>query len=196
MTHLNDDELVDFVESRLEGGRAAHAEACDRCRVQGEELRAILRDAREVAVPEPSPLFWDHFSARVRGAVAEEPMGAPGWSVWVRARLVPGLALMTAAIALVVAATVWQAPKRFSVGERQVAGTAPGDTIDTEPLLDDTAEWAFVVNVAQDLEWETIHDSGLTVRPEAAERAVLQLSQDERRELARLLEAELERSKS
>ena len=43
-----------------------------------------MSTAAQAEVPEPSPLFWDHFSARVRDAVAAE--GAPrraalfGWS--------------------------------------------------------------------------------------------------------------------
>src|SRR5437762_12868319 len=41
-----------------------------------DDLLALLRD---VDVPEPSPLFWDHLSQRVREAVANEPPPAPGW---------------------------------------------------------------------------------------------------------------------
>ena len=36
------------------------------------ELRGAIEAAAEVSVPEPSPLFWNHLSERVRTAVAEE----------------------------------------------------------------------------------------------------------------------------
>src|SRR5213594_321234 len=39
----------------------------------------IIAALRQVDVPEPSPLFWDHLSQRVREAVANEPPPAPGW---------------------------------------------------------------------------------------------------------------------
>src|SRR6185436_8662720 len=43
---------------------------------QLDELRAMLAAARDVDVPEPSPLFWDHLSARVSEAVAAEESDA------------------------------------------------------------------------------------------------------------------------
>src|SRR5689334_13377184 len=46
-----------------------------------EEIVGLLR---EVDVPEPSPLFWDHLSQRVRTAVASEPVPQPRWAVnWI-----------------------------------------------------------------------------------------------------------------
>src|SRR5438132_10596593 len=39
----------------------------------------IIAALREVDVPEPSPLFWNHLSERVREAVANEPAPAPRW---------------------------------------------------------------------------------------------------------------------
>lgn len=197
MKHLTENELVDLIEGSLGAERAAHADACDACHRQAEELGAIMREARSVEVPEPSPLFWEHFSLRVHDAVTAEPDAtSAGWmsSIAARARLV----LATAAIALVVAVAVWQAPGPTVDEDAQIAGTPGdlGDLLEAELVADDTAEWTFVVNVAQGLKWEEIQETGLMVRPGAAERAVLQLSQTERRELVRLLEAELERAKT
>src|SRR5258706_4751839 len=40
----------------------------------------IIAALREVEVPEPSPMFWDHLSQRVHDAVAAEPVPSPGWT--------------------------------------------------------------------------------------------------------------------
>jgi anti-sigma factor RsiW len=80
--HLTPDELVDAAESVLDTTRQRHLDTCDACRRQVESLRSLLREAASVPVPEPSPLFWDRFSARVRQAVAEERSPAVGWSRW------------------------------------------------------------------------------------------------------------------
>ncbi len=194
MNHLDEDELVDLVDGALPAARAAHVDGCDRCRVQAEDLRVVLREARSVDVPEPSPLFWEHFSARVRDEVAREERGAaPAWGGWLRARVIPGVALLGVVIALVVTMTRWRAPTRDHVDSAR-ATTGSADVSDAESL--ETPEWALMVNVTQDLEWEERQAADLMVRPGTAERALLQLSPDERRELVRLLRAELERPHS
>ena len=67
MKHLSQAEFVDLIESQspLPAARAQHAEECERCRTEAESLRAMRLVASRDAMPEPSPLFWDHFSARV-----------------------------------------------------------------------------------------------------------------------------------
>src|SRR6187455_2911243 len=83
MNHLSPSEFVDFVEGTLDAARGSHAERCESCRRSGEELRRVFESsAARGDVPEPSPLFWEHFSARVRGAVAQETVSAPGWMTW------------------------------------------------------------------------------------------------------------------
>jgi hypothetical protein len=57
-------------------------------------------------------------------------------------------------------------------------------------------EWALLVTVADDVDWETAEEAGLGVRPGAVERAALQLSDAQQVELARLLRAELARPQS
>ena len=57
MKHLTPAQLVDLIEGVLPAERAAHLGACARCRQQADELRAVICEAREVDVPEPSPLF-------------------------------------------------------------------------------------------------------------------------------------------
>ena len=72
MTHLTPDEIIDAVESTLASGRRAHLDACEQCRTETASVASMLRETRAVGSAEPSPLFWDHFSDRVRTAIAAE----------------------------------------------------------------------------------------------------------------------------
>src|SRR5438045_2196212 len=74
MRHLSADTLVDLAEgSRLESAEP-HLRECDECRRQVTKLRGVLMAVGQVSVPEPSPLFWDHFTERVRRAVTQEAL--------------------------------------------------------------------------------------------------------------------------
>lgn len=197
MKHLSADELVDFIEGALAERRAAHVATCDRCRRQADDLRAVLAEAREVEAPEPSPLFWDHFSARVHGAVAgePEPRSFPRW-LW---RPAHGLVVSLALVLIVVTAALWR-PAPGPVPAPQMAmGSSGGDPF--EPPADFDAvpgdeTWEMVVAVASSLAWDEAEEAGFAVRPGAADRAVFTLTAEERSELARLLEAELPPTKS
>ena len=69
MRHLQSEELIDLAEGARPESSALHLQTCDECRSRLTDLRAAMAAAAHVNVPEPSPLFWDHFSARVRDAV-------------------------------------------------------------------------------------------------------------------------------
>jgi anti-sigma-K factor RskA len=100
--HLKAGELVDLVEGTRPESSAPHLAACAACRQQLADARAMMALATDVAVPEPSPLFWDHLSDRVRQAVAAEPEPRRSWIpslTWTRV-LVPVASL--AVVALVV----------------------------------------------------------------------------------------------
>ena len=73
--HLGPDELVDLAERAHPESDAPHLLSCVQCRAKVDELRRAMALAAEVDVPEPSPLFWPHLSARVHDAVsaAEAP---------------------------------------------------------------------------------------------------------------------------
>ena len=105
MAHLSAEQLVDIAEGVRPESSASHLEACAACRKQLDDLRAMMAAAAAVDVPEPSPLFWDHFSARVHQAVEaerESPAPALAWW-WVRRPLIwaPGLAAALLAVAMV-----------------------------------------------------------------------------------------------
>jgi hypothetical protein len=185
--HLREEEFVDLVEA---GSAAAplqeHLQSCAACRERLADLRATLQSVKAVDVPDPSPLFWDHFSRRVRGAVAADAAGRPGrgWLPW----LFPAAAAASL-ILLVVAPGVWRSA-RWPATSIAVAPAAPAapvrDTLGevTDPSL------TFVADLTDGAGWEATHEAGLSPRG-SAEHAVTHLSEPELRELQRLLQTEL-----
>ena len=76
--------------------------------------------ASEVDGPEPSPLFWDHFSARVRDAVAAEAVRRRSWfGDWNWTQL-----LTTVSAGAVAALLVAVALNSRAIDRRSPAGTA------------------------------------------------------------------------
>jgi hypothetical protein len=154
-------------------------------------LASALETTQQVAVPEPSPLFWEHFSRRVRDAVsAESAAGGGSWQPLAAWRVLVPLA----GLALVVAALVVAMPRRAEVPVdlapavvHQIAGERVGEN---------ESGWLLVAELVGPIDWETATEAGLGIRPGAAELAVLDLTAEERRELGRLLDAELRRPKS
>lgn len=201
MGHLNAVEIVDLVEGRLPPGRAAHAGVCAQCAALVIRTReALAHVAGGGEVPEPSPLFWEHLSGRVREAIDREPVPVP--TRW-RGRLkMPGWAWAAAAMALlVVSAATWRglspaSPLPAPAIDRAAGGLpAPVPGLD---IWDDDVEadqaWAVVRTVAEDVDWNETSEAEIAARPHAAERVVPQLSSVERAELARLIEEELRRN--
>ena len=78
--HLSTQEFVDALEGTLPDTRKAHLSGCEICAREVAELTGVTQDARLAGEqPEPSPLFWDHFSARVRAATAGEAIRPLSW---------------------------------------------------------------------------------------------------------------------
>lgn len=186
MQHLQPAEFVDALEDRLAAARQAHLDACAGCRARLAELRPLASDAHDATVPEPSPLFWDHFSRRVREAIDAEDRGSI--FSWRRALALPTAAALIVTIVSVIAWRATTVPPSTRSGRAAVEAPANADA--AEPTGED---WVLVLSIAQDIDWDTASEAGLGVRPGAAEHAVLLLSEDEQRELARLLREELKR---
>jgi hypothetical protein len=189
MRHLNPEELIDVAEGTRTEASAPHLQTCGACRTQLADLRATMARALEADVPEPSPLFWDHLSARVREAVAAE--GAPPltWFGWLQSGLMTPLsAVGFAVIVLAVAVT-------FGVRHMPGPAAAPDAAAYIVPIAQpgDDASLDMVADLAAQVDWEAAGDSGLGVHghEDAAEKAATQLSDGERRELGRLLQKEL-----
>ena len=188
MTHLTSDELVDALDGVLEPSRTTHLDACGPCRQQLADLGAVLRDTRQVDVPEPSPLYWQHLSARVRTAIDAEAAPSGGWQHWVRWPVLAPIAVL----ALIVMALAVAVPRQTAVTPDVAADGAADGAVD-QPLDD---SFAMVADLVGDIDWDTAISAGLTVGPGAADQAVLELTVAEQQELSRLLKAELTKAKS
>ena len=196
--HLDETTLLDVAEGTQSEHAAAHLAGCERCRVQVEELRSAMRIAEDAAVPEPSPLFWEHLSARISDAVAEEaaaPAVVPaGWTArsW-KWQVVTG-ALIAAAVVLAVSvnrrSTTDTSSARSEVAPAQASGTTLNDLT---PSIENDPSLSFIADLASDLDWDDAVEAGLTSGADAVERVVQDMSDDERRELRRVLQEEMGR---
>jgi hypothetical protein len=204
MTHLTPDELVDIADGvRLESA-TPHLEACAECRAALAELRAMMSAIADVDVPEPSPLFWDHFSRRVGEAIeAEGPVAAAHrpraalagrFASLVGARAFQGAIVAFASLAIVVLVTSrTHAPAPAPGVEMAVAPPASGvDLFSDSPIENDTP-LALVATLASNLDVDAsgaVPDTGLS-HLGSADHAVAHMNGSELRELRRLLQQEM-----
>jgi hypothetical protein len=153
-------------------------------------------------VPEPSPLFWDHLSERIARAVGEDAIPPRSW--WTVARWPWSVAAIAAIIVAVVVIIPMQR-KRGSVtgSDFSVATSSPqvghdnaGNADDVSWALADAGEsWQIVEGAAADLDLKAALDAGIFVRAGSIDRQLLMLSDQERRDLVRVIQAELDRSR-
>jgi len=194
--HLTELQLVDLADGTRPESSAPHLATCDRCRRQLLDMRAMMADAAAIQVPEPSPLFWDHLSARVHDAVAAEREAPRRWwhDLTVRKRfLVPASAVALAAILIVGALTPrllapWRAVTDVISNDRAIAlgAGAADDGFD----VDDDASLMLVADLSAEMNIDAAADENLAPTG-GAEHAVTHLNDDELRELQRLLQQEL-----
>lgn len=192
MSHLSSDEIIDLVDGSASAAHTEHIEACEACRKQVDELRRVMAMAREDRVPEPSPLFWDHFSERVRRVVADEPAPVSRWAAVFSWRvLVPATTLTLILVMIVGGLVTYQSrTKRVDLAVRDEA------MADVVAVAQDDASWALLADLTATLDVDVVTDAGIVVGQGAAERAVAQVSSEEAAELQRLLKAELARPES
>jgi hypothetical protein len=187
MTHLSVDERLAAIED--DGpNRHPHLAVCERCRRAVAEDRALLDIAGAADVPEPSPLFWDHFSRRVAAGVQER--SGPGcerrrmsWRV-----LAPLAAAVTLLVLTVAIGSRPASPPRVPPA---IAGALAIEGAVADQAADDDGGWTLLGEIAGDFDVETLGDSLGHSLPGGADSAVWQLNEDERAELARLLQAEM-----
>ena len=198
MRHLRAEEFVDIAEGTRAESSAPHLGACEVCRRSLADVRAAMAAAADAGVPEPSPLFWNHLSQRVRDAIAagEQPR-ADGWRAalarlsWRHAVVepIPALAVVVAIVFLAVTMILRPAPRDTAapgaVAESEAAtadaaGGQPSDALmEADPLLSLVATFASMLDV----------DAGSVLEESsAAEHAVADLSDAELREMQRLLQ--------
>ena len=193
MGHLTEEALLDLAEgTRLEEASARHLASCGACRGQLEELRSIMRAAADVQVPEPSPLFWEHLSARVREAV--EAAGRPaaaGWRSWPAISWRVTLPVGALGALLLAAATMFRPGVGPSSTVETTAGSRIADVgtsaIRLRPLAED-ASLSLLADLTSELDWDAATEAGLASRSGVVDSVVTDLSSEERVELGRLLE--------
>lgn len=190
MTHLLVDERLALIEATGEP-RHPHLADCARCRAEVASARETLAESRLADVPEPSPLFWEHFSARVAESLAAAP--EPSRGSWVGWRVMGPLTL--GVVALVMTVLVDWGP-----AVRQVRQAANAVVIDNSaqalPVVEDDEQWNVLSHLAGEFDLETLSDSLGKSGTVGAESVVWQLNEQERVELARLLSAELRQGTS
>jgi len=182
MKHFSAAEFVDEVEGRLPDARRAHLDACRTCAARAVVVRETLHDVRAPDVPEPSPLFWDHFSLRVRDAVRHtRPDPVPWWRhpAWA----------VACSVVLVAAVLIGIRDVRLPTP----VAPAPSTSGSAAPASVDDLAWSLLTEVASTVEQQDPQAAPFAVRPSEVDRAVVSLSPAERQELRRLLQDELKR---
>jgi hypothetical protein len=192
MRHLTSEQLIDLAE----GGRAAsstpHLQSCETCRNRLAELRATLSVVASVDVPEPSPLFWDHFSARVHDAVeAERAAGTSVFSRWSWLRLTPLWAGALAAVVLAIVIVTSGGRPGQPVSAPAGPAASAADPLDDSSSLGDDPSLSLMADLAADLDWDAASEAGLTTHVGVDNDAVTELTDGERRALNQLLKGEL-----
>ena len=174
--HLSPDEIVASVEGDLIPERLQHARECPACAASIEDVRITLEAVRvSDDVPEPSPLFWEHLSARVHAATqAEQVRSVERW--WVSA----WKPLLAGAFA---ASLIW------AVGMRPPEDLRDRSPVDEATSRSTVATWDDVVAGTNMLSADDVSD----VAPLVADASmwVDELTPAELDVFARLLETEM-----
>lgn len=189
-THLSSQEFVNALDRALSPSRQEHLAACASCQARVEELRALVEAAsQDAAVPEPSPLFWDHFQARVLAAVAAEGVSSTGdawWKAW--SPRFAQLAASATALAIVTGLAVYMGRPVTPEVDTPADESGFVDAASLTGAVDD--EWAFVTSVMDTLESDDIHEV-LAPSRDAVDAAFETLTSEERDRFMKLLKAGL-----
>jgi hypothetical protein len=192
MRHLTSEQLIDLAEGVRPASSTPHLQSCETCRNRLAELRATLSAAASVDVPEPSPLFWNHFSARVHDAVeAEAAAGTSafgGWS-WLRVSPLRVGTLAVIVLAIVIVTRGGRPEEPVSAPAGTIASDA-GSLGDTSNAGDDPS-LSLMADLAADMDWDAASEAGLTTHVGVDNDAVAELTDGERRVLNQLLKGEI-----
>lgn len=202
--HLRDTEFVDYAEGTLGAPLAAHLDTCAGCRARAEQVAAALRDVASVDMPEPSPLFWEHFSARVRDEVAQHTPERAAWWTTPGLRMLMPLVAALAVVIAVFSATVLPrltGPRDVPApGELASSHGTPNTSLAADPDLLSPVDaqnadvWAVLTAAASHIAVEDAHEAGMGAHVGAVDHEVTHLSEAELKELRRLLQSQLNRS--
>jgi hypothetical protein len=178
--HLRPEEFVDALDGLLASERRSHLDSCDECRVQFVQLRSAELEAGEDAGFEPSPLFWDHFNARVHEATTSVDITPRRWwhLGWQQVAVV-------GAAAAVIALAVMLRPGQVNSG----SGTLESEMA-VLPRIEDDGSWDIMLGMASEVAWDDVREV-VTPSVGAADAAIEELTASQREELIRLLKKEI-----
>lgn len=146
-----------------------------------EDFADLIRDVKAAGdVPEPSPLFWNHLSARVRDAVAVEPIPRSWWTMYWRP-VVATVGSLGFVAFLILSTGAPAAP---------AAPAAPGSP-DLIADVEVTEMWRLIEAASPKMEMQQVQDAGLMPTSYAADQAIASLTQSQREALVRLLRKEM-----
>jgi hypothetical protein len=190
MRHCTPDELMDVVEGARAETSLPHLSTCAGCRQQLTELRVVLAEVREVPVPEPSPMQWARWSARVRDAVASEleRSRSPWWASW--GWVLPVAAAAALTLAVVVPGMYRAAPRSAAAGRGVALVDQPGDGAPVSQVADDAREdpsLGLMFDLATVVDLDSDPVPVFAMGAGTLDEAVDDLSPDEQHELERLL---------
>ena len=150
-----------------------------------ERDELIARVSNALDVPEPSPLFWEHFPDRVRAAVHAAPPSPVPW--WKRRSI---LIALPAALALVVGTLAVMPRESVTDAPAPVIATTEVPAADDVEPIDEDPDWAAVASVAASAGLEVVREAGFAASPGSADAAIDQLDAEQRAELIAMLRSE------
>jgi hypothetical protein len=189
MKHLSPVQIVDAAEGCADAATAAHAAACEPCRAEVETLRDAIRLAESVPQPEPPALFWPALAARIGEAVRRERLRGPFWRAW-GWRVIPvgAAAVLALAVGTGYLARVGAPGRSDTASEATAAGPAhPALDMAAGDDVADDPSWLLVSDLSAEVSLEETEAFGALPPPGGADRALLQLDDAERMELAKIL---------
>ena len=192
--HLDETLLLAALDGQIDAAAATHLADCRTCADRIRELRSMIESVASLEVPEPSPLFWEHFPARVSRAID----AAPPRSGWLSAsRWLWGSAATAAVVMLLMLLPLRRnaaAPAPTGNADTPAVVALSDMDVDSVENLDVDEAWDMVRAVAEATDYDEVQESGLAPRAGSVERAAMELTSDERTELARLIAQEIKRS--
>ena len=197
MSHLTPEQFVDLAEGVAAETSLPHLASCDVCRRQLAGMRAMMSDVASVEAGEPSPLFWDHLSARVGEAVAGERSRPRSWRDYLLRPRVLVLSLAGAAAVALLAVLLPGTPVTTTIPSTPLPMAAENALLPSLPPLAplgaaDDPQLGIVADYGTTLDWDEMREEMALATPGGSSDAMAgALNVDEQRELQRLLAEEM-----
>lgn len=149
-----------------------------------DDFADLIDDVKAAGdVPEPSPLFWNHLSARVRDAVAVEPIPRSWWMMYWRPVAASFVTLGLLAI------IVWSRSAAVAPAAAVDAASARNQELVADVEVSEM--WRLIEIASPKVELDTAQELGLMPTTYATNQAIEALSPAQREALVRLLRKEM-----